>query len=934
MKQLVTKYNTSLIVASLTLLIILLYPDILYPSAIKNLSVPITGNWRFCMVGDTTWYPANVPGCIHNDLMNNGLISNPYISDNEITLQWIGKEDWIYEKNFTIDKEIIRKDRIELEFEGLDTYADIFLNDSLILSANNMFRQWKINCKNLIHEGKNTLRIYFHSTDKIAQELYARHLPHLPGGERVMVRKAQYQFGWDWGPRYVTAGIYRPITLRAWSGLRLIDSWIKTMTINSRAASLKAVLEIESCKEQRVRISIQLKEGGNYSLRATGNKKQESTDSTSGENPQKQILKINTTLLSIDISLHKGHNLIEIPFEIENPQLWWPNGYGEPFLYQIHVKIECNGETLDENTCKVSIREAKLVREKNSSGETFYFLINGIPLFAKGTNYIPQDIFPSRVTPEQYQRLIETAVSCNMNMLRVWGGGIYEREIFYDLCDENGILVWQDFMFACGMYPGSKSFIENVSSEVTEVVKRLRKHPSIALWCGNNEIEEGWFNWGWQRQHNYSEHDSLDIWIDYEKLFHKIIPSLINKYDGTRAYHPSSPRFGRASSKCLTEGDCHYWGVWHDLEPIHIYTKKVGRFMSEYGMQSMPDVATIIHYSKNSQYPPGATEILKHQKCPAGTEKLFSYLKEMFGLQGRSINSLLDTEQSRQSRHIETRSAAEPLSVSTPNGLSNQVSYETPDRLEALVYLSQLLQARATGTAIGAHRMAKPYCMGTLYWQFNDCWPAVSWSSMDWYGRWKALQYFTKRLFRDPAIFISEVNGKVNVSIINDAPDSLTAELVITLMSFSGNRLWEKRGNVSISPMSNSLSFSTDTGNLIGHNDKRGIVLVCTLKKDKEILSKALHYFAPIKEIKIKKPLIHINTTSGDSVITLDLSSNTLVKNVCIQCEGYGLRASDNFFDLLPGEARKITLHPFKRITGDQISIKVFSLYEALEAIR
>ena len=425
------------------------------------------------------------------------------------------------------------------------------------------------------------------------------------------------------------------------------------------------------------------------------------------KNQLKSVIQVNEVNHSEKITLQKGLNSYKTKLSVPDPKLWWPNGMGDQPLYQLDFQIE-SSNSVDSQNVIFGIRQIELVQQKDSIGESFYFKINGKPFFAKGANYIPQDNFPSRVPDEKYIQTIQTALDANMNMLRVWGGGIYEKDIFYDLCDQKGILVWQDFMFACTMYPGDSAFIENVRQEAIYQVKRLRNHPSIALWCGNNEVDEGWHNWGWQKALNYSASDSTEVWNNYLKIFEKILPEAVSLYSPYTPYIPSSPQNGWGRKESLTHGDAHYWGVWWGAEPFEIYEEKVGRFMSEYGFQGFPDLKTLdsclLPEDRNLLSP----ALLNHQKHPRGMELIRTYM---------------------------------------------ELEYKVPDEFEDYAYVSQLVQAYGIKKAIEAHRRAMPRCMGTLYWQLNDCWPVISWSSVDYYNRWKALHYFVRQAYQDVTYF-------------------------------------------------------------------------------------------------------------------------------------------------------------------------------------
>ncbi|MGC4231408.1 MAG: glycoside hydrolase family 2 TIM barrel-domain containing protein [Niabella sp.] len=538
--------------------------------------------WQFRKAQTGKWHAATVPGTVHTDLLANRLIADPYYRDNEKKLQWIDTVNWEYKTSFTAGTEMLQKKHIELVFDGLDTYADVYLNNQLILSANNMFRQWKVDVKKIL-KSNNTLHIVFHSAKNKADSMAKAALPLvLPDHSRAYVRKAQYHFGWDWGPVFITSGIWKNVYL---------DSY------NTK--------------------------------------------------PAEKI-------------------------------------YTPP-------------------------RKVELVQEADSIGRSFYFKINGKPVYMKGANYIPSEVFLPRLKKEDYRKVILAAKNANMNMLRIWGGGIYEDDAFYDLCDEYGIYVWQDFMFAGAMVPGDKDFINNVHEEVKYQIERLRHHPCIVVWCGNNEIDEAWHNWGWQKQFNLYGKDSAKVWEDYKKLFQDSIAAWVNRYDGARPYTSTSPLNGWGRPQSFTEGDSHFWGVWWGLQDIEVFETKTGRFISEYGMQAMPNYSTLQKITKPEDRFLYSDVINAHQKANGGFMKLNTYIHNYF----------MDSTKAKK------------LSV------------------ENYTYISQCMQYYAFKNSIAIHRSKAPVNMGTLLWQLNDCWPVSSWSITDYSRKPKAAWYAVKQAYRD-----------------------------------------------------------------------------------------------------------------------------------------------------------------------------------------
>jgi beta-mannosidase len=552
--------------------------------------VSLNGSWKFRKAGDIAWLDATVPGTVHTDLLNNKIVQDPFYGTNEKDLQWIENEDWEYVTTFNCSPALLSSQKIELVFEGLDTYAEVYLNDSLILTADNMFRTWKVDCKQYVKAKNNELRIFFESAVRKGKEA-AKKLPYtLPGDEKVFTRKAQYHYGWDWGPRFVTCGIWKSVSLIAWSKIKIEDVQVLQRTLTDSLAELEFVFTV-NCTEE-----------GEYVFSVLSDRKETKS-----------------------IHIKGGLQQASIRYRITKPKLWWPSGLGNASLYSFNCEVSQGNIILDTRNIKFGLRTVEHVQEKDSIGTSFYFKVNGIPVFMKGANWIPSDNFLPRVSDDKYRSLLVKAAEANMNMLRVWGGGIYESDMFYSLCDSLGILVWQDFMFACAMYPGDSSFISNVREEVIDNVSRLRNHPCLALWCGNNEIDEGWKNWGWEKQYGYSVKDSAQIWNDYRNLFEKVIPATVQLLD-SRNYISTSPQHGWGRKESLMAGDCHYWGVWWGLEPFEAYEKKIGRFMSEYGFQGMPTLSTFRKFCDTDELTLSSAMVKHHQKHLTGYETIQTYL--------------------------------------------------------------------------------------------------------------------------------------------------------------------------------------------------------------------------------------------------------------------------------------------------------------------
>lgn len=825
-------------------------------------------NWTFKATRDSNWLEATVPGCVHTDLLKHSIIQDPFYGINEQQLQWIDKQDWEYKNTFNLDESILTHDHLELTFDGLDTYADVKLNGHLILSADNMFRTWKVDVKPWLKSSNNELHIIFRSPinedlpklEALGYGLPATNDQSELGGLQdkkvsVFARKAPYHYGWDWGPRLVTSGIWRDIKLEAWSDTRLTDLYIQQDKITAEQAQLTAIVEIESDTSYTTKIQL-----------------------TSADLQWEQ-----------EVSLTMGINKIHVPIVIDQPKLWWSRGLGEPHLYTFTVALEATASNHRlERTVRTGLRSIELIRKKDSQGASFYFELNGIPVFAKGANHIPNDSFVTRITEATYRHEIETAVRSNMNMLRVWGGGIYESDIFYDLCDEYGLLVWQDFMFACSMYPGDDDFLASVKHEAHDNVLRLRNHPCIALWCGNNEIDMAWaeYNenggWGWKK--DYTPKQRQQIWGDYQKIFHDLLPEVISQLHSNIAYWPSSPlqalteNEDQHSHPLSTTGDVHYWGVWHGTEPFHNYNKKVGRFMSEYGFQSFPEEKSVYSYAEEEDMWLESEVMLSHQRSPAGNPLIKKYMEDYL---------------------------------------------PEPSNFHGFLYMSQILQAEAMSIAIEAHRRRRPYCMGSLYWQINDCWPVASWASMDYYGRWKAAQYYIKNSMEDILVSVDDSSQEQwHVHVVSDLLQSIDGELILEWLDFDGKCHRTSKQTIHAKGQSSTLLLTLDVQESLSFLTAAGLasseaVLRVTLKQNEQVLSHKLQYFASDKELQLK-PTSLVCASVNEAAGVYTITSTSLAKSVWITTEKEGI-LNHNFIDIIPGEA--VTVQFLGRTEGKEAFI-------------
>lgn len=797
-------------------------------------TIELHHDWRFRSAADQHWRSAAVPGCVHTDLLAAGVIPDPFVGTYEDSVQWVSERDWVYELTFATADSILNKEHINLVFEGLDTYAEVVLNDEVILQAHNAFRSWTVDVKSYL-KTENRLQVNFTHPSKIEKEKAAKLNYTLPEGNRIFTRKAQYQHGWDWGPSLNTMGIWQSVHIEAWDDARLAEVHIAQSKLTDQFVDLTAQVLLEG-------------EGsGVYEMLIIAN----------GETLAKRTIK------------SKNGKLINVPFSIEKPQLWWPHNLGEPHLYDIEVILLRDGGIVDQQSMKKGIRTIELVADEDRWGQSFYFRVNGKPVYAKGANYIPMHSFPSAVSDAKYEELLDDVVSANMNMLRVWGGGIYESDKFYQLCDEIGILIWQDFMYACAMYPGDKAFLDGARAEAVEQVKRLRDHACLALWCGNNESSEGWHRWGWQSDR--SRRERREIWKNYKTLFQDILPDVVGEYAGGISYWESSPKYGRGNAKYITEGDAHDWWVWHDAYPFEHFEEHVPRFMSEFGFQSFPSRQAIEYMMDDDGFDINSAAVKSHQKHRRGFELIQEYMER---------------------------------------------DYPVPqDDDWAYAYISQLVQARGMTMGIEAHRRAKPYNMGTLYWQLNDCWPVISWSSIDFLGQKKAFYYQSIRAFDDVLISSRIDDDQVTTHLINDDLSPVRDELHQVLMTFSGDTIAQRHLSMGVSANGNT-HIGWDMSSL--DFDRKSVVLVSEYAGRRE-----LKYFAKPKELNLGGANIDYCMEKIGEEYYITLESSTLQKDVFIDLQSGTGDLSDNYFDLLPHEPKTIVL---KSNDADLTSISIVSL--------
>ncbi len=801
-------------------------------------------DWTFCQVGDTLWSDAKVPGTIHQDLLNHNRIPNPFYGMNEESVQWVENEDWMYRTSFVVTEEQLNRDAAVLELDGLDTYADVFLNGALILRSDNMFVGHKVPVKSVLRKGENRLLIRFRSAVKEALPQwetngfdYPADNDHSSKRVSIYTRKAPYSYGWDWGIRLATLGIWRPVRLVFSDVARIEDYYVRQASVSASKADVDNRLEITNVTSHPV--SALLKVAYHYTANDT-------------KEVQKQI------------ELRPGENTVSLPVMIDNPHLWMPNGWGEPSLYKFTASVSVDGVEVASQERQVGLRSIRVVMEDDEHGKSFYFEVNGHPMFAKGANFIPDDALLSNVTPERYKRIFEDVKAANMNMLRVWGGGIYEDDKFYDEADRNGILIWQDFLFACTTYPHDPLFLKRVEAEAEYNIKRLRGHASLAMWCGNNEIYEGVRYWGWKNK--YTSEAFAEMNRGYDVLFRQLLPDMVKRFDSDRFYMHGSPyeaNWGRPESWKIA--DSHNWGTWYGRKPFESFDSEIPRFMSEYGFQAFPEMKTIRTFAEEKDFELESPVMNAHQKATIGN----ALIKQTMGLY-----------------------------------------YKVPAKFEDLVYVGLVLQGQGMRHGIEAHRRNRPYCMGSLFWQLNDSWPVVSWSSIDYYGNWKAMQYQSQRAFAPVLINAIKEGDDLCVYLISDElQDRDNVRLTVELMDFDGKSHGKWTQNGKLAANTSMLFLKKRVDEFLSKQDAATSFLRFTLKaKNGAALADEVFYFAYPKDQKLPEARIETSVKKRGEAIEMTLKTDKLARDIFIEVPVQGVRFSDNFFDLLPGQRKKITI--------------------------
>jgi len=800
----------------------------------------LNGRWSLAQDGRGPTLEARVPGTVHQDLLREKRISDPYYRDEELNVQWIGDSRWEYSRVFEVPRDFSRAERVLLRCEGLDSLATITLDGRRLARTDNMYRTWEFDVTSRLKQGDNRIAIAFAPVLPYLNKLDQRR-PRLYGWTSARLhhagwlRKEPCNFGWDWGPKLLTCGIWRDISLLAIEGARLRDIRIRQQH-EARRVACHVEVEVESAVEREFWVRLALSRNGRE-------------------------------LARVEVPVSEGRARAVI--EVKSPELWWPNGLGEQALYQLEAELfDSAGAALDSLRRRIGLRTMELSRKADRYGESFEFVVNGVPFFAKGANWIPADTFAPRVTAADYARLLRDARHANMNMLRVWGGGIYESDIFYDLCDELGLCVWQDFMFACGTYPAyDAEFMENVKQEAVDNVKRLSHHACMALYCGNNEIEQGLVADDWS--------PTTMSWRDYDKLFNQLLPEIVEELAPGVDYWPGSPHTpgsGRTDFNDPDRGDAHLWGVWHGKKPFEWYRECTHRFVSEFGFQSFPHPKTVRAYTTPGDRNITSRVMEHHQRSPIGNTTIISTMTEWFLM---------------------------------------------PKDFESTLWLSQIQQGMAMKVAVEHWRRNMPRSMGALYWQLNDCWPVASWSSIDSLGRFKALHYMARHFFANHLVSAVEnaSTGEVQIFVTNDARAPWRGTVNWLAATAAGKRLRAGTLKASVGRGKSVKVGTLELGHLIRAHSPYDVLVWLELEHGGELVAQNLVMFSRPKHLQLSDPQVQLKVRERASGFEVKLSARRAALWCWLDLSRTDARFSDNFFHLRPGRAVRIVVEPQRALS-------------------
>lgn len=783
----------------------------------------------------SAWREAIVPGVVHLDLMRDDLLPDPFLGMNEKEAAWVEKNDWWYRKEFDLAPEFLEQNEFVVRFEGLDTFATVYLNGKKVAVADNMFIPYEFAVKPFLTAGRNVLAVKFSSPTAVLERLEEERgkLAAASYSARVYGRKAQYSFGWDWAPRLPTSGIWRPVSLIAYRDLLIRDLAVEPVLTEDGGATFRVSADVDSRFEGDVTMSVTIAcEDEEHSFSSSAH-------------------------------VEQGANVLNMECTIQSVTLWYPAGYGEQPLYRVKTAISRAGEVLDEAEKTTAVRKIQLVQEDDTEGKSFVFKVNNVPVFFKGANWVPADCFLPRVTPEKYAALLDAATSASMNMLRVWGGGVYEADAFYSLCDRKGIAVWQDFMFACGEYPDEEWFHQKVRAEAEAIVRRLRHHPCIVLWCGNNENDWGFYEkmWGMRKEPYLGE-----------TIYHQILPEVCATLDTQRPYWPSSP-FGGENPNSEQEGDHHSWDVCSaKLEDKPGPRWDNGRFISEFGFQSPPTVRTVHDFAgAEDEF---ASPVMRHHN-KAGEEAMGNLL--------------------RLASHY------------LPQGSG----------LEQMVESTQVCQAELLREAIEHWRRRTFKTSGVLVWQLNDCWPATSWSLIDYWQNPKAAYYAVRRAFAPLLLCLVHQEHNIHIWLVNDTPRPVSGTIRLALFDFDGTFLHSKDVSASVSPLSSTV-VGVKSLQELGFLDSTRHFIYARLAERTRTLAEHVFLLSRLREIRLPRANVMWEIRKvGARTFEVELRSKTFAKAVSIETKA-ALEFSDNYVDLIPSVRKSILVTVKRAMTPEE----------------
>lgn len=802
--------------------------------------------WEVFHPIDSIWITVERPMSVQEVLFQRGDLPDPFVGENELLYTWIENYDWEYRSTFNVTEDHLSNQYLELDFQLVDTYASIYLNDSLLGQTNNFFRPYRFSIKKGIKLGVNKLKVVFTSPINYHKERYIKERFHYPAPNDVgeikvapYTRKPQYQFGWDWSIRMNTIGLLKPVYFQFSNINLLINKCINIIEVSDTLG----LVEFVALFSNPIKDSFSWK--SNYF----------------SENQK------------IEIKGNKASSLVSF----KNPKLWWPRGHGEANLYSDKwVFNDETGELEIEDEISFGIRKTSLIQEKDSVGTNYIISINGKPIFCKGGNYIPQDVFPSRVSDKAIENLIGDLKVSNFNMVRVWGGGYYPDDVFYEACDKAGIMVWQDLMFACSMYPGDSTFLNSVKGELEFQVPRISSHSSVVLFNGNNEVDVAWKNWGFQLKYGIHGKDRDEVEKAYTDLFKDLAPSIIEKIC-TVPYIHTSPLSNWGKPDGFNHGTMHYWGVWHGKDPIEDFGRKSGRFNAEYGFQSFPQLSTIKEFAEKEDFDLSSNVMKHHQKSYVGNDMIMKQIKRLYG---------------------------------------------EPKDFDEFVYFSQLTQAKALSIAISSHRTNYSTCMGTLYWQVNDCWQAPTWSGIDYNANWKLAQYQVQKDCKDLTILerVEEI-GEEGYYLISDAIDKDTVNVKYELFDLKGKTLQTKE--ILVLPNENGVQ-------LVSYKDfekyrSDGCMLRFHLISDNvdSIFSRSFS-FLPVEHEKASKSTFQFKLKKLDSIsksIVFEFTTTEFLKDVWFTSSKKGVHFIENGEDFLPGTYEVIVTFKGEAIGVEDVDV-------------